>query len=312
MEDSNQLLHFLTAATSSLQNALSQPSNGKKVNHRKYIQKRLQRNTSSGAKLRKTATKTATTTPSAPVTTATGPRPQPVATAAATFAQQPVYWQQPAPVPPTMTSAYEQYYLTPSSSPLVTSSLPSAYSSPAYSASYSRPPSCPLPPPHSEEDELENLLTEIGLSSSSDSNINMLMSHPPHTVSHPSVTMATTATAPQPPSSSLSTTSLEAYLPSDSPLSDFSDIDDSVCSAYSSPRNPSPVCYPPTAPSPQCPSHIATAASCEWLQPSVVGVPSSMGGAGALPASLLDVMPTLGSSLNDWNLSQLNDLHVMP
>ena len=295
MENSNQLLHFLTAATSNLQSALSQPSNGKKVNHRKYIQKRLQR-TNGSNKLRKSnTTKTTSSTSTASVTTVTGPRPQPVATTAGSVTQQqPMYWQ-----PPAMTSTYEQYYFPPSSSPLP---LSSAYSSPPYSASYSRPPSCPVPPLSQEEDELESLLTEIGLNSSSDPASNMMIP-PPHSASHPSVSVATT-------SSSLSATSLDVYLPSDSPLSDFSDIDDSVCSAYSSPRNPSPVCYPSAAPSPHVQSRVATA-SCEWLQPSLLGGSNSVGGTGVLPTSY-DAMPNLGPSLNDWNFSQLSDLHVLP
>lgn len=259
MEDSNQLLHFLTTATSNLQEALSKPSNSKKVNHRKYIQKRLQKRDTKVT--RKTKAQPSSTAPVAMTTTV---RPQPVATMPLqSMSRQTV----------TNSSCKQLYHHLPTSS---SSSSPPLTSS--HSLSYSRPPSCP----QTYDPEFESLLSEIFIDSPSrysDSTID----HRQHSLSR------------QP---SLNNLNWETYLPSDfipSPPSDFSDVDVED-SAHSSPRNPSPVYYH-SVPDPTCYQQRVATASCEWLPSSTNCGPFSS--TTIFPSSLLNVPTLAPSSLNE-------------
>lgn len=242
--DSNQLLRFMNEATFNIQEALSRQSNGKKVNHRKFIQKRLQRGGKTNKKAKQvTATSRPHAAPGHQTTNATNRQP------VAVLPPPTSYWST---LPPT---DVQQVY----------QSVPTC-SNYAYSPySNSRSQSLDYDP------EIESLLCEFGLDS-------------------PSQYSDTAADASR--SGSVATTTWDSYLPTTSPPSDFSDIDDS---AYSSPRNPSPVCYSNHQSPPFFHQQVATG-SCEWHQsvPPVVSCPSS-----SLPPNYLSFNAAITPSLNE-------------
>lgn len=290
MDNSNQLLHFLTAATTNLQEALSKPTNMKKVNHCRYIQKRLQKR--DNKKISSTNKKSSTPPTTVPKVTPTqttplnNARPHPVAT----LPHSSFYWQ-PSPI-----NGYPTTYNAPSTAitPPLSNSPSSSLNSTATSGYTSRPQSQP-----SYDPDFESLLTEIGLETSP-------------SPQYSDTTRGESSLSRQP---SLNTVHWETYLPPNefipSPHSDFSDVDDS---AYSSPCNPSPIYYPIQVCSPPNSvvtstttsyHHVATG-SCEWLPPAVScgTLPSTHTHhtATAIPApSFLNMTPTLGvpSSLNE-------------
>lgn len=242
--DSNQLLRFMTTATSNIQEALNRQAKAKKVNHRKYIQKRLQR----GAK----QTKKPKPQIHSNAITNTFVGRQPVATMPVIPSSS--YW-----TPSTANNDYDEL--------LRLVSLPSTMSSSCPpSLTCSRPSSCQ----EQCDPEIDSLLSEFGLDS-------------PSQCSH----YSDSAMVVNQRGSNwdlLGPTSVEC-LPF-SPLSEFSDFDDST---HSSPRNPSPVCtYYPTnqSPSSYYQQHVATA-SCEWLPPTCG--PS----VAPLPPSVLPLTPSL-------------------
>ena len=207
--DSNQLLRFMNTATTNIQEALGRPGKGKKVNHRKYIQKRLQ-------PCKKCPRKT-----KAQLTTIPGR--QPVATMLGSF--QPSSsssWATPTQQCTTPNEYDELFQLVSQPVPF---SPPTLYNSRPTSAQEGFDP------------EIENLLSEFGLESPSQ------VSH--YTDSSDSRKGSLVSLSSQVPESVMVTS--HDYLPF-SPHSDFSDLDDSprnsspVC-IYSHNPSPSPPEY---------------------------------------------------------------------
>ena len=261
--DSNQLLRFMNEATSNIQVALSRQGNGKKVNHRKFIQKRLQRNVNTRSLPAKKSKPTSANTATAGTLSANHVMSnpaitrQPVATLPSTT---PAYWQ----------LSEQQIYHQPIPSTTVPSSIyQSSYTdSPFYSASLSQ----------DYDPEIDSLLYEFGLDSPSHHSDIAVENRVSSAISQGSTTSSTAWEVP--------------CYQSTSPLSDFSDIEDSTYSAYSSPRNPSPVCYSNSS-SPQFCHQVATG-SYEWSQmtyvPPVSSVPSSLSLNSMITPSLNDIL----------------------
>ena len=229
----NSLLSFMSEATTNLQQALSKQGKAKKVNHRKYINKRLQH---SGKNSRVSSSK---------------PKPQ---RASAPCAGQSTVglpsWEPScvADIPPF--STYDYYQNTPSS----------GYSSTPY-------PSPPTTTAQEFDPELEELLTEIGLESPSQSSQYSCVSSPA------SLTRGT-AVSQAPSTSNLTYNAFMSADMLDNLPSDLSDIDES----YPSSRSVSPTYYSPRTASPLCTNHQLYG-SYEWLPmpvaPSQQSVPSS-------------------------------------
>lgn len=223
-DPSNPLLSFMSEATTNLQQALSRPGKRKKVNHRRYLTKRLKQEG-------KTSTK---------------PRPL----------QKPAVPTAPAnQLPPALTTSL------PSWEPAFVPDLPPFPSFYPPQNEVAATP-YPSPPPAQEFDrELEELLSEIGLDSPSQSTQYACVDSPA------SVTRGAVIASQAAPNSSLS---YNTYLSSDlldnhlSPPSDFSDIDDSYPS-YPSSRSDSPAYHsPPNTLSLSYNNHQVYG-SCEWL-----------------------------------------------
>ena len=219
--DSNGLLKFMNTAASNIQVAFGRPSKSKKVNHRKYLEKRLQ--------------------PKGPKTTkkskvAPGPLPcsrQPIAGLTSSFPSNATHLYTES-----STNEYDQLYRLVSQPSVFPPCSTAAVAAVPNTFAYSRPPSV-----HDEtrDPEIDSLLSELtdspqcslyGDSSSAGSSRGSLTSN---VCSSANLSLENTLVTPS-----------DYYVLSPSDLSDFDE------SNYSSPRNLSPVnaYYPNVSPSP--------------------------------------------------------------
>lgn len=217
--NSNDLLKFMNTATSNIQEALGRSTKSKKVNHRKYLEKRLHRGPRTVKKSKPT-----------PVSISAICNRQPVAeliAVASNATTQQQYMQQ---------NEYDQLYQ------LVTQ--PAAFpSTPTTFAAYSRPPSA-----HEADlcdPEIESLLSEF-VDSPSQCSLYGDSSSAGGSSSRGSLVSGMCSSTSLSMENTLITPS-DCYVLS--PPSDFSDFDESN---YSSPRNPSPISayHPPPSVSP--------------------------------------------------------------
>lgn len=208
IDTNNSLLSFMSEATTNLQQALSKQGKAKKVNHRKYITKRLQNGTKG---TRGTSNKSKTQQQQK----AAAPAVQPSLSASSLPS-----WEPPAVADLPAFPSYDFYQSPPSN---------------GYTATpYPSPPTTTAT--HQEFDpDLEELLTEIGLESPSHSSQYSCVSSPSSLTRGSAVCQA--------PSSSGH--GYNNFVPSDileNLPSDFSDIDES----YPSSRSVSPTYYSPS------------------------------------------------------------------
>ena len=248
--DSNDLLKFMNTTTSNIQEALGRQAKGKKVNHRKYIQKHLNQRGPRSTKKSKPSSNSSSMCGIQPIARIMSTPISLVTDSTRQCAQS-------------NQNEYDQLFQLVSQAPVYPIESPPVI--------YSRPSSVQEEPHY--DPEIESLLSEFGVESPSQNSLyGDCSSAASRRGSFTCVGSASTLD-----NSTLVSTN-DGYVLS--PPSEFSDFDESN---YSSPQNPSPVnsYYPSVSPSPpgsSCYHHNLTASYDCFPTVSTSAVPSRPNG----------------------------------